>query len=697
MLYHPIEVNAKDNDNFTALDYAHHGSEMYSLLQKYGAQHSEKFLYLRNLNIEELDLNKLVSDNNYCFDIFTKALEIEDTYKKKETIDWLLNNGANINVIKDNQALLSITAAKGDVENAVLLLERGALGEINSQDAEGRTLLLNAIIQDKLDHAKYLMKQKVNANIPDNNGNSLLHYVVVSTADATFYDLLKNGADFYIKNHDNLTAFEYAFHVGVAPGKAVYLFKLYIEKGDQDKNTQLVKNFRLPSGETLLEYFFNNKLFDSAQSCINLGANVSRNGSSLLRQALQNIDIEGIQFLLQNGADVLNNKKNGKLYFQVAVGCVAMFSLGMGAAATFTLIKMSPLALAIVATTIFLTAIAAMSLFVLYKRVKEERMHENNTEFNMSLREAANDLFSGLSTVAEKGAEAGALCLEVKEKAESVVEKIAFKQELIAAKFKNIQRIRSNIPISNLHLLSLVYHFSLEVSCAIFQAITDPTLVSTILTAISERRLPEDKQWAKVLKDTVPNLIRNQEIMQNVIVPTLTDILKSLSESKEERKFIIYTLVCLKEVIDEVYTTSVQESLRRILGIELANSLNGTVRAINNLFNCYGHEEVEHAKIANELDYRVGKLTPKQTEQLVRELGERVGPLREFEGQIADKQSISKLVDYCLDPKPNDREAAATLLGYICVYTEGLAAEAGNLSHVVLVKHVGVNRVAQQG
>ncbi len=241
MLYHSIEVNAKDNDNFTALDYAHHGSEMYSLLQKYGAQHSEKFLYLRNLNIEELDLNKLVSDNNYCFDIFTKALEIEDTYNKKETIDWLLNNGANINVIKDNQALLSITAAKGDVENAVLLLERGARGEINSQDAEGRTLLLNAIIQDKLDHAKYLMKQKVNANIPDNNGNSLLHYAVVNTADATFYDLLKNGADFYIKNHDNLTAFEYAFHVGVAPGKAVYLFKLYIEKGDQDKNTQLVK------------------------------------------------------------------------------------------------------------------------------------------------------------------------------------------------------------------------------------------------------------------------------------------------------------------------------------------------------------------------------------------------------------------------------------------------------------------------
>lgn len=759
MLYQKIEVNAKDNDGCTALDYAQYGSEMYSLLQKYGAQHSEKFLYSRNLNIGELDLNKLVSDHNYCFDVLTKALEIEDRCEKEEVIDWLLKNGANINVNKGDQALLSVAAEKGDVENAVLLLERGAHEGVNSQDAEGRTLLLNAIIQDKLGHAKYLIKQRVNVNIPDNNGNSSLHYAVVNfikqrliecdetyTANATFYDFLKNGADLYIKNHDNLTAFEYAFHARIAPREAVYLFKLYIERGDQSENMQLVKNFKLPSGETLLEYFFNNKLFDSAQSCIDLGANVSHNGSSLLIQALQNRDIEGIGFLLRNRADIpnnaniSNNKKNCKLYFQVAVGCVAMFSLGMGAAATFTLIKMSPLVLVIVAVTFFLTAIASMSLFVLYKKVKGERKHEvivNNAVFNISLEEAANDLFSGLSTIAERGAEAGALYLEVKEKTESVAKKMTSKKELIEARFQNIQenfinklsnfeelqgardsstlkkfyaavkdvlKIRSSIPISNLHLLSLVYHLSLEVSYAIFQAITDPILGSTILTAISERKLPEDKQWAKVLKNTVPNLIRNQEVVRNVIVPTLTDILKSLSESREERKFIIYTLVCLKEVIDEVYTTSVQESLYRILGVELANSLNGMVQAISNLLGCYGHEEVERARTANELDYRVGKLTPEETQQFVINLGERVGSLREFEGRVTNKQSISKLIDYCLDPKLNDREAAATLLNYILTCTEDgryLAAEAGtnnNLSsnsNVILITHVAANRSAQ--
>ncbi|WP_353286420.1 hypothetical protein [Wolbachia endosymbiont (group A) of Crataerina pallida] len=157
-------------------------------------------------------------------------------------------------------------------------------------------------------------------------------------------------------------------------------------------------------------------------------------------------------------------------------------------------------------------------------------------------------------------------------------------------------------------------------------------------------------------------------------------------------------------MIDEVYTTSVQESLYRILGVELANSLNGMVQAISNLLGCYGHEEVERARTANELDYRVGKLTPEETQQFVINLGERVGSLREFEGRVTNKQSISKLIDYCLDPKLNDREAAATLLNYILTCTEDgryLAAEAGtnnNLSsnsNVVLITHVAANRSAQ--
>ncbi|GFR21357.1 putative pre-16S rRNA nuclease [Trichonephila clavata] len=169
----------------------------------------------------------------------------------------------------------------------------------------------------------------------------------------------------------------------------------------------------------------------------------------------------------------------------------------------------------------------------------------------------------------------------------------------------------------------------------------------------------------------------------------------SLSESREERKFIIYTLVCLKEVIDEVYTTSVQESLRRILGVELANSLNGIVQAINNLLNCYEHEEIKRAKVANELDYRLGKLTLEETQQFVIGLGEGVGHLRGFEGQIADKQSISKLIDYRLDPKPNDREAATTLLNYILACTE-IGTNNSLLSNSNIAR-VAANRYAQQG
>ncbi|GFR00032.1 uncharacterized protein TNCT_451861 [Trichonephila clavata] len=204
-----------------------------------------------------------------------------------------------------------------------------------------------------------------------------------------------------------------------------------------------------------------------------------------------------------------------------------------------------------------------------------------------------------LSNVAEKGAEAGALYLEAKEKVESVAEKMTYKQELIAARFQNIQenftnklnvlKIRSHIPISNSHLLSLAYHLSLEVSYAIFNAITDPTLASTvILTAISERKLPE-----------------------------------------------------------------VSSGLR------------------------------------------LGKLTLEETQQFVIGLGEGVGHLRGFEGQIADKQSISKLIDYRLDPKPNDREAATTLLNYILACTE-IGTNNSLLSNSNIAR-VAANRYAQQG
>lgn len=721
---HQIELDVEDKNGFTALDYAKQNSEMYALLQKYGAKHSRKFLHFRNLNIEELDLSKLVIDNDYCFDVFAKALEIKDEANKIKAIDWLLENGANINIAKSNKTLLSITAEKGNVEDAVLLIKRGARKGINSQDSDGKTLLLSAMIQNKLGFAEYLIEQGIDITTLDNDGNNALHHASanfnklsinsteVHMMSAFFERLVGRDADLYAKNNNGLTPFEYAFQTGIAPNEIDHLFKIYIEKDNKSKNTQLVKKARSPSGETLLEYFIDNKSFDSAQSCISLGANINQplsDGSSLLSKALQNKNIEGIDFLLKNRANTnLGNdgkKKNNKLYFRVAFGYAIAFSLGMGIAATFTMVKMSSLALAVVATTSLVAVVASVSLLILYKKIKSERRKNraaiNNLTASANLEEAAGNLFNELGSMPERIAEAGALFLEMQKSAESVAKRMEHKQAFIQARFQNIQqglasrlgdfqsfndtrdsnvlkrifsgikdalRIYSNLPVCNLHLLSLSYHLSWEVFNDILHAITYPTLASTVLTAIIERRLPE--QWSEVLRNTVPNLIRNQELMQNVIVPTLTYIFKSLSKSKEERKFIIYTLVCLKEMIDEVYTTSAQESFHRILVAELAGSINDIAVAINDLLNCYEEEEVEQAKIANELDYLIGKLTPEETRQFVTYLEGGAGTLTEFQSQITnrDKQSIRKLVDYCLDPEPNDKPAAEALLKFICTY-----------------------------
>ncbi|AWW50823.1 ankyrin repeat domain-containing protein [Wolbachia endosymbiont of Folsomia candida] len=721
---HQIELDIEDKNGFTALDYAKQNSEMYTLLQNYGGKHSGKFLHFRNLNIEELDLSKLVTDNDYCFDALAKALEIKDEYNRIKAIDWLLENGANINATKNNRTLLSVAAEEGNIEDAVLLIRRGAHEGINFKDSDGKTLLLSAIIQNKLGYAEYFIEQGIDITTLDNSGNNALHHASanfdklsinsteVHMMSALFEELAGRGADIYAKNNNSLTPFEYAFQARIAPNEIARLFKIYIEKGNRNKNTQLVKNARSSSGETLLEYFIDNKLFDSAESCINLGANVNQplsNGSSLLSKAFQNGNMEGVRFLRKNRANAnLGNdgkKKNNKLYFRAAFGCAVAFSLGMGIAATFTLVKMSPLALAVVATTSLVAVVVSISLLILYKKIKSERRKNraaiNSSTASANLEEVAINLFSELGSIPERLAEAGALYLEMRKSAESISERIGHKQEFIESRFQNIQQsfgsfqsfnntrdsnifkrissaikdalnVYSNLPVSNLHLLSLSYHLSWEIFNAIFHAITDPTLASTVLTAIRERRWPEDKHWCDILRNTVPNLIRNQELMQNVIVPTLTDIFKSLSESEEERKFMIYTLVCLKDVIDEVYTASAQESLPRILGTELAGSIDNIAVAINDLLNCYGEEEIEQAKISNELDYFIGKLTSEETRQFVTYLGGVVNTLAEFQGQITnrDKQSIRKLVDYCLDPEPNDKPAAEELLKSIRTYVK---------------------------
>lgn len=724
MLIHQVEINALNHEGFTALDYVKPNTEIYCLLQQYGAKHSEKFTHFCSINIDKLDLNKLASDSNYCFDVISKALEMSGKNAKEKTIDWLLKNGARIDVAKDGKTLLSIAIEEGNLENAILLIKKGAREGINAQDNEGRTLLLNAIINNKLSDAEYFIEKGININITDNDGNNALHHASSSFSklaidstevycmSAFFVNLVDKGMNLYSKNNANLTPFECALQACIEPKEIARLFRIYISKGNIRENTQLVKEIRLASGATLLEYFIDNKLFDSAQSCIDLKANVNQplsNGLSLLTKALQNSNVEGVAFLLKNRANINlghgSKNKNTKLYLKVAVGCAIAFSLGMGIVATVTLVQMSCVALAMTAVVSLLTVVASITLLILYKKVKSERrqiQQVNNLTPNTNFAESVENLFSELGSIPERVVEAGALYLEVQKSIEKTAEEMECKREFLEARIQDFQqslirrfsnlelsnnsgntflekisskikhalRIYSSLPVSNLQLASLIYNLSWEVSSAIFSAMTDPTLASTIFTAIRERRWPENTQSSEILRSTVPDLIRNQELIQNVIVPNLTDVLQSLSQSKEERKFIVYTLVILKGIIDEVYKPSTQESLPRILGQEFADNINNIVLAISDLLNSCDKKEVECAQAANDLDFLIGKLDRAKTGNLITYLREKVVTLTEFRGQVTDKQSIRKLVDYCLDPKPSDELAAKTLLDDLHIYIQ---------------------------
>ncbi|WCR54321.1 MAG: hypothetical protein PG981_001343 [Wolbachia endosymbiont of Ctenocephalides orientis wCori] len=734
MFIHQVEINAINHEGFTALDYAKQKTRIYCLLQQYGAKHSEKFMHFCSINIDKLDLNKLASDSNYCFDVISKVLEIDNKNTKEK---WLLKNGASIGVAKDGKTLLSVTIEEGNLENAILLIKKGVSEGINAQDNNGRTLLLNAIINNKLSDAKYFIEKGININIPDNNGNNALHHASSNLGmQAFFVNLVDKGMNLYSKNNANLTPFEYALQVRIKPNEVANLFKIYVNKGNVRENTQLVKKARLASGETLLEYFIDNKLFDSAQSCINLGINVNQplnDGSSLLIKALQNSNIEGVAFLLKNGANTNlghgSKNKNTRLYLKVAVGCAVAFSLGMGIVATVTLVQMSCVAIAMTAVASLLTVVASITLLILYKKVKSEKREAQPVISNANFAESAENLFSELGSIPERVVEAGALYFEVQKSIEKIAEEMECKQEFIEARIQDFQqslakrfsslesshdlgntpleqisshikhalKIYSNLPLSNSHLASLIYNLSWEVSSTIFAAITDPTLAGTIFSAVKDRRWPENTQWSEALKKAAPNLIRNQKLVQNVIVPTLVDVLKNLSQSKEERKFIVYTLVAIRGMMNEVYTPSLQASLPRILGREFANNINNIVVAIKDLLHSCDEKEAERAQIANNFDYLIGKLDSEKTENLTTYLREKVVSLTEFRGQVThrDKQSIRKLVDYCLDPKPSDELAAKTLLDNLRVYIQNdctfVTHDANsNLLNPNITKHVNL-------
>ena len=73
------------------------------------------------------------------------------------------------------ETLLTSTAASGHLNNVKHLIAHGC--DINQQNAQGKTPLMAAVVNNKIMVAKYLVQKGAKINVKDNNGYTVMDYV----------------------------------------------------------------------------------------------------------------------------------------------------------------------------------------------------------------------------------------------------------------------------------------------------------------------------------------------------------------------------------------------------------------------------------------------------------------------------------------------------------------------------------------
>ena len=218
--------------------------------------------------------------------------------KHGETVELLVDRGAAVNVQdEEGNTPLLINARDGEVDIVELLLENSADPSIRNNLNE--TPLLAASNVEKV---KLLVEHGADVDAKDIEGNTSLLINASNGKKDTVEFLLKNGADFSIKNNSN--------QAPLAVTRSVKIAKLLVEHG-VDVNAQFEEEdialhlyIALTSGDTELFEFLINQGVD---------INTKRNsGYTVLLYAMGGGEIDKIEFLIERGADINVADENGE-------------------------------------------------------------------------------------------------------------------------------------------------------------------------------------------------------------------------------------------------------------------------------------------------------------------------------------------------------------------------------------------------
>jgi ankyrin repeat protein len=172
------------------------------------------------------DINALSTDNHTIkvrgLNAFVAsgqtALHMAAFYGKTEAVEWLLEEGANVNALDSEGNPPILDAMMGGLliydrlDIATLLIENGA--DINAQDEGGWTPLLDAAWGCKTDFTRMLLEKGANINAKTSKGWSALYLAARGCQIDTVKLLLEKGADVNAKDIDGNTPLRIAKQKG---------------------------------------------------------------------------------------------------------------------------------------------------------------------------------------------------------------------------------------------------------------------------------------------------------------------------------------------------------------------------------------------------------------------------------------------------------------------------------------------------
>lgn len=211
------------------------------------------------------------------------------------TVEYLLKRGVNPNSITTEQQTLMHTAAiDGNLDLVGKLLEYDA--EIDFRDNEGKTPLFFA--KDSEMH-RWFLERGAKVDIPDNNGKTVLHERTIKSDLSSMQELLSHGANPNAMDESKRTPILYAgnniirrvlLDFGADPNAKTRNGSTLLHNAVQKRNEEVIR--------TLLEYKADPNVLDST-------------GKAPLAYATDN---KTRRLLLENGAD-----SNSQLYLHLAL------------------------------------------------------------------------------------------------------------------------------------------------------------------------------------------------------------------------------------------------------------------------------------------------------------------------------------------------------------------------------------------